>query len=254
MLGSLIDHGGASQSIFDQLLQYVREGREPTNDATVPPEPETPETFSPLDYHRIETLPPDLADKLVELGQGADVYQLSKVFEDFYDQTPDQQPESSQAEFDLIEAFKRAAEINGTPIVSKSGKRGTTVVIHVDGTTYFGVNSTPLTEAEKALAKQWRDEFGWSGPQERVQAQMLFHAEAQALMRAYIAQGGEMPKNIKMHSDNRPCNYTCKKNLQHLVSALGLDELVIELQNGNYAVVNPGKRISYFLKGGEVEA
>ena len=97
---------------------------------------------------------------------------------------------SSDEAFDAINDFR-----GRTTITDANGGTGTVAVTEVNGQKYFGVNSTNLTNADKNLARSWRERLGLT----RGQDQVVFHAEAHSLMRADARTEGNLPPNVTLY-------------------------------------------------------
>ncbi|NTG50758.1 hypothetical protein G6M04_25535 [Agrobacterium rhizogenes] len=106
----------------------------------------------------------------------------------------------------------------------------------MNGQVFFWVNSTNLTDADKDLARVWRDRLGLS----RGQDQVVFHAEANSLMRAYERTGGNLPSNMNLYVDRNSCG-TCQTYLPQMVEKMGISNLSLSFASGRSAIIRNGK-------------
>ncbi|MCF6178853.1 MAG: deaminase [Geopsychrobacter sp.] len=132
--------------------------------------------------------------------------------------------------FDIIRDFR-----GRTIITDANGGRGTVAVTEINGNKYFGVNSINLTNSDKMLARSWRDRLGLT----RGQDQVLFHAEAHSLMRAYDRANGNLPQNIVLYVDRASCG-TCQTYLPALISEMGISNLTLNFSSGRSAIIRNG--------------
>ncbi len=122
---------------------------------------------------------------------------------------------------DAIAWFRR-----NNDITDSSGGKGVVAVTEIDGKQIFGLNGANYTDEAKAINNQLRAELGMTG----ARGQSLLHAEGDALIRAYQANGGKLPSTMSMSVDKRVCNI-CRGELPRLMNRLGVDELTIHGPN-----------------------
>ncbi|TWI33881.1 DUF4781 domain-containing protein [Paracoccus sulfuroxidans] len=128
------------------------------------------------------------------------------------------------------------------PVTDAAGGQGTLAAVEVNGQTYVGMNSFNYNGGEGlALHRQWRDQLGLSRP--GTDSQMIFHGEADALMQAYAANGGEMPSSVTLHTDNPPCG-SCRNDLGQLANEMGIDNLRIEVSDGSVWTLQANGKIT----------
>jgi len=118
---------------------------------------------------------------------------------------------------------------------------GTVALVDLRGRLYFGVNSSELSEASKDLGRQvfglMRSKGLWEGAGSIPRwygdgaAQVLTHAEAHALMRAWASNGGTLPKEITLYVDRYTCG-NCQQYIPRVMKALGIEKLTIIPKNG----------------------
>ena len=128
------------------------------------------------------------------------------------------------------------------PVTDAAGGQGTLAAVEINGQTYVGMNSFNYNGGEGlALHRQWRDQLGLSQP--GTDSQMIFHGEADALMQAYAANGGEMPSSVTLHTDNPPCG-SCRNDLGQLANEMGIDNLRIEVSDGSVWTLQANGKIT----------
>jgi deoxycytidylate deaminase len=71
------------------------------------------------------------------------------------------------------------------------------------------------------------------------QDQVVFHAEAHSLMRAYDRANGNLPQNIVLYVDRTSCG-TCQTYLPDLVSEMGISNLTLNFSSGRSAIIRNG--------------
>lgn len=109
----------------------------------------------------------------------------------------------------------------------------------INGQAIFGVNSSALLrDVDKNLARSWRDKLGLN----RGQAQVVFHAEAHSLMRAYEKTGGNMPSTVNMYVDRISCG-TCRSYLPKLSQSMGIKTLNLTFKDGKKGKIENGRFI-----------
>jgi hypothetical protein len=118
---------------------------------------------------------------------------------------------------------------------------GTVAVVVVRGQRFFGVNSSVLSDSSKNLGRQIFDLMQsrglWSGLENAPRwygdgvAQILTHAEALALMRAWRACRGNLPAELTLYVDRYTCG-NCQQYMPRLMQALGIKKLTIIPKNG----------------------
>jgi hypothetical protein len=149
---------------------------------------------------------------------------------------------TSDNAFDLIDQFrgkKTGMDPLGDHIPFKGDGNGTVAFVDVDGQPVFGVNSSALIrDADKNLARQWRDQLNLG----RGKDQVFFHAEAHSLMRAYEKTGGNMPSRVNMYVDRLSCGI-CQTYLPRLTRSMNIDELSFTFKDGRAAVIRNGEFI-----------
>lgn len=140
---------------------------------------------------------------------------------------------------DDFRSHKKGMDTLGETIPVKADNKGTVAVIDINGKPVFGVNSSALIrDKDKNLGRQWRTKLGLN----RGQAQVVSHAEAHSLMRAYQKTNGQMPKTVNMHVDRLSCG-TCQTYLPKLTEAMGIERLNITFKDGRSASISNGKFI-----------
>jgi len=114
---------------------------------------------------------------------------------------------------------------------------GTVALIEVDGQRLFGVNSGNLPDGDLELARAWAETLGISSP---FAQQMVFHAEAHALMRMHQQLGGQMPAEVVMYVDRMSCS-ACQTNLPELAEAMNIERLELRFTDGRVSVIEDGQ-------------
>jgi hypothetical protein len=117
----------------------------------------------------------------------------------------------------------------GNRLAFKSGE-GTVAFATLDGRPVFGINSSApgWTVSDQAAAERMRDQLIAGNPATmntehlgRMPNDALFHAEANALLRAAEPYGGSLAgRTIVMSTDRRLC-YSCEEVLPSVGSQLG---------------------------------
>lgn len=143
--------------------------------------------------------------------------------------------------FALIDVFrdhKQGMEKLGDYIPVRGDNFGTVAVVEVNGQKVFGVNSSALiNDADKNLARQWREKMGFN----QGEAQVVFHAEAYSLIRAYEKTGGNLPAQMTLYVDRQTCG-TCKQYLPELMHEMKIDIINLVMKNGEKVTVNSRAR------------
>jgi hypothetical protein len=143
--------------------------------------------------------------------------------------------------FALIDVFrdhKQGMEKLGDYIPVRGDNFGTVAVVEVNGQKVFGVNSSALiNDADKNLARQWREKMGFN----QGEAQVVFHAEAYSLIRAYEKTGGNLPAQMTLYVDRQTCG-TCKQYLPELMHEMKIDSINLVMKNGEKVTVNSRAR------------
>ena len=143
--------------------------------------------------------------------------------------------------FALIDVFrdhKQGMEKLGDYIPVRGDNFGTVAVVEVNGQKVFGVNSSALiNDADKNLARQWREKMGFN----QGEAQVVFHAEAYSLIRAYEKTGGNLPTQMTLYVDRQTCG-TCKQYLPELMHEMKIDIINLVMKNGEKVTVNSRAR------------
>lgn len=115
---------------------------------------------------------------------------------------------------------------------------GTVAVVEVNGQKVFGVNSSALiNDADKNLARQWRDKMGFN----QGEGQVVFHAEAYSLMRAYEKTGGNLPAQMTLYVDRQTCG-NCKQYLPELMHEMKIDTVNVVMKNGQRVTIDSRAR------------
>ncbi|EBA11190.1 deaminase [Roseobacter sp. CCS2] len=134
------------------------------------------------------------------------------------------------------EAFGAISDFRSrTTITDAQGGTGTVAVAEINGQRYFGVNSTNLSDADRNLGRQWRDRLGLT----RGQDQVVFHAEAHSLMRAYERTNGNMPSNLTLYVDRNSCG-VCQTYLPRMADEMGITNLNLSFSSGRSGVIRNG--------------
>ncbi|MDL2182701.1 hemagglutinin repeat-containing protein [Pseudomonas sp. ChxA] len=125
------------------------------------------------------------------------------------------------AVIDVFRDHKQGMDKLGDYIPVRGDNFGTVAVVEVNGQKVFGVNSSALiNDADKNLARQWRDKMGFN----QGEGQVVFHAEAYSLMRAYEKTGGNLPAQMTLYVDRQTCG-NCKQYLPELMHEMKIDTL-----------------------------
>ena len=129
------------------------------------------------------------------------------------------------------------AERQGQPIHSSKGNDGVVSVLPIDGEVYVGVNSHNHPLSDMALHREWDRRLNPNG--DVSVRRMLYHAEAESLIRAYAARGGDMPDSVVLYTDDAPC-YQCRTFLHDLAEEMGIQDLRIEVADGRTFIQSDG--------------
>jgi hypothetical protein len=73
------------------------------------------------------------------------------------------------------------------------------------------------------------------------EAQVVFHAEAYSLIRAYEKTGGNLPAQMKLYVDRQTCG-PCKQYLPELMHEMKIDIISLVMKNGEKVTVNSRAR------------
>ncbi len=146
-----------------------------------------------------------------------------------------------QNAFETIDNFRRLkggmSEL-GDSIPMIGDGMGTVAVVEVNGNKVFGVNSSALVnDVDKNLGRKWRDLIGFT----RGQDQVVFHAEAHSLMRAFEKSSGQLPSELKMYVDRKTCG-NCREYLPQMMHEMKVDTLHIVMKDGNTITLNSRMR------------
>ncbi|MCQ2995017.1 hemagglutinin repeat-containing protein [Pseudomonas syringae] len=143
--------------------------------------------------------------------------------------------------FDTIDAFrshKKGMEELGDTIPVRGDNLGTVAVVEVNGQKVFGVNSSALlNDADKNLGRQWREKMGFN----QGEGQVVFHAEAHSLMRAYEKTGGKMPSEMTLYVDRKTCG-NCARYLPEIMHEMKIDVVNLVMKNGQKVTINSRMR------------
>ncbi|AZE86898.1 VENN motif pre-toxin domain-containing protein [Pseudomonas orientalis] len=142
------------------------------------------------------------------------------------------------AVIDVFRDHKQGMDKLGDYIPVRGDNFGTVAVVEVNGQKVFGVNSSALVnDADKNLARQWRDKMGFN----QGEGQVVFHAEAYSLMRAYEKTGGNLPAQMTLYVDRQTCG-TCKQYLPELMHEMKIDTVNVVMKNGQRVTIDSRAR------------
>jgi hypothetical protein len=147
--------------------------------------------------------------------------------------------------FALIDKFRSKAnglEPLGGRIPVKGDGLGTVAIVETPGRKFFGVNSSLLSDASKDLGRDFFQVMKSKGLLEGASAygngaaQVLTHAEAIALMRAWKFNGGKLGSEVTLFVDRYTCA-NCRKYLVEVMEAMGIKKLTIVTKSGEQIVL-----------------
>ncbi|WP_455928548.1 VENN motif pre-toxin domain-containing protein [Pseudomonas fluorescens] len=142
------------------------------------------------------------------------------------------------AVIDVFRDHKQGMDKLGDYIPVRGDNFGTVAVVEVNGQKVFGVNSSALiNDADKNLARQWRDKMGFN----QGEGQVVFHAEAYSLMRAYEKTGGNLPAQMTLYVDRQTCG-NCKQYLPELMHEMKIDTVNVVMKNGQRVTIDSRAR------------
>jgi tRNA-specific A34 adenosine deaminase len=128
-------------------------------------------------------------------------------------------------------------------IVPERGDGLGTVALVKAGRKFCGVNSSLLSDASKDLGREFFDfmkgkgyfaDAAWYG---QSSAQVLTHAEAIALMRAWRRSAGKMPADVTLYVDRYTCA-NCRKHLGEVAEVMGIERLTIIDKLGDKVMIS----------------
>ena len=161
----------------------------------------------------------------------------------FTRKVPEGNPDAFTADnaFDTIDQFRKnktGFDELGDTIPVRGDGQGTVAFVDVGGTPIFGVNSSTLVnDVDKNLSREWRDRLGFN----QGEGQVVFHAEAHSLIRAFDKSDGNLPSTINLFVDRQTCG-NCQRFLPELMHEMGVDTLNITMKNGRTLILNARPR------------
>lgn len=150
-----------------------------------------------------------------------DIGQLQKLADDAWNKSTATDPQQRAQE--AIAAVRAGAK---PPITSAGGNDGTiAIIIGKDGKPQVGLNSHNYDDPGLALQRKIAGELGYptSGVRQR---EMVFHAEANALMTAAAAGQIDPTKPVTIYTDRSPCG-SCRKDFGKIASYYGISDLTV---------------------------
>lgn len=138
-----------------------------------------------------------------------------------------------------IDRFRKAKGLEplGDRVPVRGDKLETVAFVEVNGNKVFGVNSSLLSGESKDLGRDFfkvMKEKGLLGNAKHYgggEAQVLTHAEAHALMRAWKKTGGHLGDEVVLYVDRLTCA-NCQKYLPEVREAMGIKILKVITKGG----------------------